>query len=559
MHFLSRSLLRSNLYFHQYCRTFSDSAPTIKCLRDRGLDHAVEREKNLRPLLNVKNLIKSEPAKSLPISIIAQHKDFLEILIRPIDFIRRYPSIFEEFLPGGIGIHPHIKLTPEVLNLDAEEQLVYQSESYKQELADRLLKLLMISRINRIPLRVLDILKWDLGLPQDYVKNLVPEFPDYFRVIGGKESSSGLEGLGELELVCWSNKLAVSVLEKKVMNGEKDCSKGMPIAFPMKFSEGMVIDKKAKKWVDEWQKLPYVSPYENAAHLSPSSDESDKWAAAILHELLNLFVAKKTERENVLCLGEHLGIRSRFKRVLLHHPGIFYVSSKLGTYTVVLREAYKRGLLMENNPLMRIRNQYIHLMHMVKEDKAVAVSSGNKQDKKQDKEMIKRPEKEENDVGLNDLSGSEIEDASDDDDHEEEEVEKEGQRGTHGNATVRRRKTNDTKVLGSKAGLRSTEGERVIRKHRGMNKDRMEEGEYENRGQRGLHNARVRGGKTNNWKISGSKAGLRNTEGENQMRKHRRMAKDKIPPTTSRRTEVHGERNTHRSSGRSLTGKRSVY
>ncbi|XVE98889.1 hypothetical protein REPUB_Repub03eG0148200 [Reevesia pubescens] len=303
-------------------RTFMDGAPTtIKFVRDRGLDHAVERENNLRSLLNVKNLIKLEPYKSLPLSIISQHKDSLKIPSRPIEFIRKYPSVFQEFLPGGIGIHPHIKLTPEVLDIDAEEHLVYQSDSYKLLVADRLLKLLMISRMNKTPIRILDLLKWDLGLPQNYLKTLVPGFPDYFRFVGSENS-------GQLELVCWSDELAISAVEKKAMEkGRSGYSKGMPIAFPVKFSKGFEMDKKLKKWWDDWQKLPYVSPYKDPLHFSPKTDESDKWAAAVLHELLNLFVAKKAERDYVLCVGEYLGIRSRFKRVLLHHPHIFYLSS----------------------------------------------------------------------------------------------------------------------------------------------------------------------------------------------------------------------------------------
>ncbi|KAL4588013.1 hypothetical protein LXL04_000891 [Taraxacum kok-saghyz] len=56
----------------------------------------------------------------------------------------------------------------------------------------------MIARINKIPLSVIDRLKWDLGLPNDYTQTIVPQFPDYFQV-----DSSG----DELELVCWSDYL----------------------------------------------------------------------------------------------------------------------------------------------------------------------------------------------------------------------------------------------------------------------------------------------------------------------------------------------------------------
>ncbi|XP_056851239.1 protein WHAT'S THIS FACTOR 9, mitochondrial-like [Raphanus sativus] len=377
-------------------RAFTDAAEeTYKFVRDRGLDHAVEREKNLRPLLSIKDLVTSEPSKSLPISVITSRKDSLRVPLRPIEFIRSFPSVFHESLPGGI--QPQISLTPETLNLDAEEQLVYASEEYKQGLADRLLKLLMINRINKIPLEILELLKWDLGLPRGYAETVVPEFPDYFRVCRG-----------ELELVCWSKEHAVSVLEKKA----KEYTKGAPIAFPMKFSNGFVVDKKMKRWIDDWQKLPYISPYENALHLSATSDESDKWAAAVLHEILNLFVSKKVEKDLVLHLGEFMGLRSRFKRVLHNHPGVFYLSSKLRTHTVVLRDGYKRGVLVEGNQLVTSRNRYMKLMSKVKKENS-AVSSRKREDKGKVEggEVCETEAKGEGD----DVSGSEVEDEREED------------------------------------------------------------------------------------------------------------------------------------------------
>ncbi|KAE8720754.1 O-Glycosyl hydrolases family 17 protein isoform 1 [Hibiscus syriacus] len=453
---------------HHGCRTFVDgsaASTAIKFVRDRGLDHAVEREKNLHPLLNVKNLIKSEPSKSLPISIISQHKDLLKIPYRPIEFIRKYPSVFHEFLPGGIATHPHIKLTQEVLDVDVDEHLVYESVSYRQLVADRLLKLLMISRMNKIPISILNKLKWDLGLPQNYLKTLVPEFPDYFRVVGADES-------GQLELVCWSKELAVSVLEKKAMEGGYGYSMGMPLAFPVKFSPGFEMDKKVKKWWDDWQKLPYVSPYENALLLSPKTDESDKWSAAVLHEIMNLFVSKKAERDDVLCLGEYLGIRSRFKRVLLQHPFIFYLSSKIGTYTVVLKEAYKRGLLIESNPLMNIRNRYLHLMRTVKDhDKDLSVSSGSSREKKASsnaprKEAAADDSEEEKNGISNAFSGSETEPGDNNDEEDRFEGGRQASREavavSNGRTTRSKRRNVDLK-----AHLRDGVGEKKMKKKHG--------------------------------------------------------------------------------------------
>ncbi|KAL6297598.1 hypothetical protein ACE6H2_005740 [Prunus campanulata] len=122
--------------------------------------------------------------------------------------------------------------------------------------------------------------------------------------------------------------------------------------------------------------LPYISPYENATHLSPNSDQAEKWMVAMLHEVLWLMISKKTERENLFVLGEYLGFeRSRLKKAVVHHPGIFYVSNKIRTQTVVLREAYRKDFLIEKHPLMGMRYRYVHLMNkMQRRDEATLVS-----------------------------------------------------------------------------------------------------------------------------------------------------------------------------------------
>ncbi|EXB57378.1 hypothetical protein L484_016431 [Morus notabilis] len=448
---LLRFLIRSlPPHSHLHRRTFVDAA-AFKCVRDRGLDHAVEREKNLLPLINTKNLIKLEPSKSLPISIIADNRASLKIPTRPIEFIRRYPSVFREFFPAGAAFQPHIKLTDEALDLDSEEQIMFQSESYKKDVADRVLKLLMLCRGNKLPLNVIENLKWDLGLPPDYERSLIPEFPDYFRIVGREETRV-------LELVCWIDELGTSIMEKKAMGGVSDYAKGMPIAFPMHFSKGFEMDKKLKKWVSYWQKLPYVSPYENADYLSPKSDESDKWAVAVLHELLHILVPKKTEKENVLCLGEHLGIRSRFKRASLNHPGIFYLSSKIGTYTLVLKEGYKRGLLIENHPLTSMRSKYIHLMNTVKEDsKLISVPGGSGNAKKQ--KNIDSESKGEMDGKEEDNEGV-LYDSSDAEEAEDGALRGVAKNTTAANSRLRTRKKDAKGRVGNRERGRRSAGER---------------------------------------------------------------------------------------------------
>ncbi|KAL0437996.1 UNVERIFIED_CONTAM: protein WHAT'S THIS FACTOR 9, mitochondrial [Sesamum latifolium] len=339
MHFLHRchsayiSRCRRHHHHHLHIRTLYDAISSLRCPRDRGLDHAVERERHLKPLLNLKNFIISEPSKSVPLSLITESKERLGIPFRPIEFLRKYPSIFQEFHPGSLNIQPHIKLSPEIVSLNSEENLLYQSVDYKQDIAGRLLKLLMISRINKIPIVLLERLKWELGLPQDYEKAIIPEFPDYFRVINGNNFG---ENSKVLELVCWSDEFAVSEMEKKGLKDGK-------IQFSLQYSKGFEMDKKYKKW---WMSG-------RSCHMCR------------LMKMQRIWPPKQMSRIS----GQwQCCMRARFKCAMLQHPGVFYVSSKIGTYTVVLRDAYKRGMLIERHPLMNTRFKYVQLMNVVKDE-----------------------------------------------------------------------------------------------------------------------------------------------------------------------------------------------
>ncbi|KAF6158420.1 hypothetical protein GIB67_019459 [Kingdonia uniflora] len=437
--FRSHSLRRQPEHHHyQTWRTFVEAR--VKWVRDRGLDHVVEKEKNLRPMIGLKNLINNEPSKSLLVSEILKYKSQLSLPTRSIEFIRNHPSVFQEFLPPDVtAARPHVRLTPEVLELDGDEQIIYASDTHRSNVADRLLKLLMLSRVNKLPLQVVDRLRWDLGLPHDYVRSLVTDYPDYFQITTiGSGAFGAPENALALELVCWSKDLAVSAMEKNA----KDYKKGMPLEFPLQFSSGFDLEKKVKIWVDEWQKLPYISPYEDASHLPPKGDHAEKWIVAVLHELLHILISKKTEKENILCLGDCLGLRSRFQKALTNHPGIFYVSNKIRTQTVVLREGYKRDMLLEKHPLMGMRYQYIHLMNKQK-DTSVKSPTGeaNTNVAKQQKPKVPRDAAREGEEEQLDVSTDSEGEEETNDEHghvdksdDEDEVMDEHQRGR----TVRR-------------------------------------------------------------------------------------------------------------------------
>ncbi|KAG8368833.1 hypothetical protein BUALT_Bualt15G0087900 [Buddleja alternifolia] len=349
---------RHRHHHHHHIRTFINAR--IKWVRDPYLDTAVEREKSLKPFLSLKTLILSHPSQTLPLSTISPLKPHLRLPTTAENFIRNYPLIFKLFLPPNISNPlPHVKLTPKALSLHNDEMLLLGMSRYRRDVAERLTRILMLSRARKLPLYLIDMLKYDLGLPHDYLLTLLLEFPEYFQVcdMGFRDPNGGV--VFGLELVCWRDDLAVSEMEKRMKNG-------MRVRYSMHLPRGFDLEKRVVEWVDEWQDLPYISPYENAFHLSPNGDQAEKWAVGVIHELLSLLVSKKTERENVFCLGEFWGFgRLRMKKALVHFPGIFYVSNKIKTQTVVLREAYRKKFLVEKHPLMVMRNRYISLLNLV--------------------------------------------------------------------------------------------------------------------------------------------------------------------------------------------------
>jgi hypothetical protein len=50
------------------------------------------------------------------------------------------------------------------------------------------------------------------------------------------------------------------------------------------------------------------------------------------------------------------------QELLLKYPGIFYISTKGSAQTVILRESYSKGCLIEPNPIYNVRRKMLHLI-----------------------------------------------------------------------------------------------------------------------------------------------------------------------------------------------------
>ena len=120
--------------------------------------------------------------------------------------------------------------------------------------------------------------------------------------------------------------------------------------------------KKVKAWMDEFHRLPYISPYDDASGIDPDSDIYEKRNIGLLHELLGLTVHKMVRRNAIRLLREELGLPHKFTRLFTRYPGVFYLSLKCKTTTVVLREGYERGKLVEQHPLAAVRDKVYYVM-----------------------------------------------------------------------------------------------------------------------------------------------------------------------------------------------------
>ncbi|KAL9233019.1 hypothetical protein vseg_008062 [Gypsophila vaccaria] len=355
----SRSFIAyCSVYNWQQCRSITKVR--LKWVKNKTLDHVIDKETNVKAAMLVKDAIKRSPTSFVTSKTISDWQKPLGLTVPVVRFLRRYPTLFHEFPHARYQSLPCFRLTDVALTLDEQEQLIYGST--EGGIAEKLCRVLMMTKTRSVPLRNLYLLKWDLGLPDKFEKLMVEKYPNWFRVVKGSNS------LPCLSLVEWRDEFAVSALERSgeisgVGNDYREFRKGRTaLAFPMSFPRGYGGQKKVQAWMDEFHKLPYISPYEDCTNLDPLSDVMEKRVVGLLHEFLSLTIHKKTKRNYLRGLREQLVLPHRFTRIFTRYPGIFYLSLKCKTTTVTLREGYRKGKLADPHPLALIRNKVYHVM-----------------------------------------------------------------------------------------------------------------------------------------------------------------------------------------------------
>ncbi|CAB4286926.1 unnamed protein product [Prunus armeniaca] len=350
----------TKLLLHHHHQWRGIAKVRLKWVKNRSLDHIIDTETDLKAACLLKDAIKRSPTGFLTAKSFADWQKLLGLTVPVLRFMRRYPTLFQEFPHARYANLPCFKLTDTALLLDSQEQSIHQT--HESDTVERLCRVLMMTKSKTIPLQSLYPLKWDLGLPDGFEKVLVPKYPDCFRII--KASN----GIGCLKVIQWPKEYAVSELQRSKEGGDlgdeyRQFKRGQTVlAFPMNFPKGYGGQKKVRVWMEEFQKLPYISPYEDSRHIDPNSDLMEKRVVGVLHELLSLTLHKKTKRNYLRSLREELNLPHKFTRIFTRYPGIFYLSLKCKTTTVALREGYQRGKLVNRHPLTCVREKFYHVM-----------------------------------------------------------------------------------------------------------------------------------------------------------------------------------------------------
>lgn len=213
------------------------------------------------------------------------------------------------------------------------------------------------------------IARAEFGLPDDFEHSVILEHPQYFRLVDAEETRNKYIESVEKEKDPSLTVCAIEKLREREYREKGADAEDIRFSFIVNFPPGFKIGKYFRIAMWKWQRVPYWSPYEDVSGYDLRSIEAqkrmDKRAVATIHELLNLTVEKRITLERIAHFRMAMNLPKKLKDFLLQHQGIFYISTR-GNYgkihTVFLREAYKRGELIEPNDLYLARQKLAELV-----------------------------------------------------------------------------------------------------------------------------------------------------------------------------------------------------
>ncbi|KAJ0099276.1 hypothetical protein Patl1_21058 [Pistacia atlantica] len=326
--------------------------------RDSKLDKLATKLKTLKTILSIHQLLSTRKrGPFVSVQLMSRWKNILGLNVHMGKFIHKYPHVFHVFT------HPLkrnfcCKLTARMKYLlDLEDSVIKQCEF---DAVSRIKKLLLISQNGSLHVHALRLIRRELGLPEDFRESILGKYSSDFRLVDLEivELANRDENLGDAAVEKWRE----NEYEEKWLSEFE-----VKFAFPINFPTGFEIGKGFREKLKNWQRLPYIKPYErkqNSVRVRTCGgiERFEKRAVGIIHELLSLTVEKTVEVERLVHFRKDLAMEINVRELLLKHPGIFYISTKGSTQTVFLREAYSKGCLVEPNPVYDVRRKMLDLI-----------------------------------------------------------------------------------------------------------------------------------------------------------------------------------------------------
>ena len=367
----------------------------IKRKKDYQLDNVIQREKKLKIVLRIKELLVKQPGQVMSLRDLGKYRKYIGLTgkRRCIAMLNRFPAVFQVYEEGVNA--KWFRFTKQAKAQYLEELKL--KEEMEEFLVTKLRKLLMMSIDQRILVEKINHIRRELGLPDDFKTGLLKNYPQFFRVA---ESDMG----DVLELTHWDPELAVTALEKAdrdkvkarreleedlakslgeeaVVEEDEDVLARVP-RFKKKLNlpKGYSLKKKDKENLIKFQEVPVISPYADTTQLNPATAEAEKHAMLVVHELLSLTLEKKILVDHLTHFRRDFQFSQRVRSLLIRHPEMFYVSLKGTRDSVFLRDAYDNSELKEKDPLVLVKERMAELVAQGKKDEKLDEISDDDED-----------------------------------------------------------------------------------------------------------------------------------------------------------------------------------
>ncbi|XP_061344524.1 protein ROOT PRIMORDIUM DEFECTIVE 1 [Gastrolobium bilobum] len=328
-------------------------------VRDTHLDKFMTHLKKLKLVLRIHHLMLNRKRGAfVSLQLMSRWRNIVGLNVTVGSFLHEYPHVFEVFVQP-LRRNLCCRITRRMKEMILLEEVAVRQQEL--EAVKRVKKLLMMAVNGTLHIHALRLMRRELGLPEDFRDSILGKYSGDFRLV-------------DLEIVALvdrddDNELGMAQVEKwrEREYTEKWLSEfETKFAFPINFPTGFKIERGFRDKLKSWQRLPYTKPYERKEVIRVRTcggiERYEKRAVAVLHELLSLTVEKMVEVDQLAHFRRDFAIEVNVRELLLSHPGIFYISTKGESQTVFLREAYRKGGLIEPNPVYTARRNMLDLV-----------------------------------------------------------------------------------------------------------------------------------------------------------------------------------------------------